>query len=175
MTAITENQFSKLVGGYGFDTFEGGAFEQFENSISSLVQQSLSQVPAQAGGRVAMPSEYFGVDQNTYTTNTNGSNPSYSQVTDVLARGGLEQTFPHVGGGATIDGVFESALKAFRKQFGQSGGAPKKLKKEQKDRAKSIFRGAVDKLFLEIRAVAKKTNKLTEAQMKRVLKKFYKK
>jgi hypothetical protein len=69
-----------------------------------------------------------------------------------------------------MDSIFENVLKQYRQQ----NGGKLRLRKEQKARAKNMFRGLVDNLFQNIRQVAKKTNMLKENQIKKALKKLQK-
>jgi hypothetical protein len=164
--SITKEQFSKLVGGYGFETFEDGALDIFNNSAKDLVEQSLG--VSQTGGRVSMPSEYFGVELNHYTSNSSGTNPAMNLPNDALVRPELAESFPHVGGSSQItDTIFEKVLKDVR----QSGGGNKRVKKEHKQQAKHIFRRSIDRVFNEVRKVASKTKLLKAFQMQRALKK----
>lgn len=172
MSSITQQQFENIVGGYGFEKFEQGALTEFQSAIMPIMKKSLGQT----GGRVTMPAEYFGSYPNVYTSNPNGTHHSMATPTDVLARPELPQTFPHPhpnsqwgGANDSIDGLFESALKEVR----QSGGAEKKLRlrKDQKEHAKNIFRVLVDNIFQEVRKVAKKTKLLKATQVKRATRK----
>ena len=141
-------------------------------AVAPLIVTSIG--GAQSGGRVSLPAEFFGVNvpNSNYTSNPHGSNPSMAQVTDAIARPELVQTFPvpHAGGAsrAAMDDVFEKLLKQFRRQT----GGKLRLKKEQKEQAKNIFRGFVDMLFENIRKVAKKTNLLKAMQVKKAAKKL---
>jgi hypothetical protein len=167
MTTVSKEQFSKLIGGYGFETFEEGALSEFEAGLPNMITKSLGQ----SGGRVSMPGEYFGTGTTHYANSPNG--PILSQVTDTVARPELTQTFPvpHYGGSSVnevIDELYEKSLKSFR----QSGGGNKlRLKKEQKDTSKHFFRVMIENIFENIRKVAKKTNLLKANQVKRVMKK----
>lgn len=161
---ITNDQFKKLIGGFGFETFEPSALSEFSDSLSKIVHKSMGQT----GGRVSMPGEYFGYMQNGYTSDPSGTNQAMSGVD--VARYPLPETFPHSGGSGDIhvDKLFEQALKQYR----QSGGGKFKLKKEQKTQAKHMFKNILEIVFKEVRKVAKKTKALSGAQMKRVMKKM---
>lgn len=167
MTELTQEQFTKLVGGYGFEKFEDGAASEFKNALLPMLHSSVGQ----AGGRVTMPGEYFGMDvkSSVYTSNPSGTHPSMALVTDSVARPDLPQTFPLSGGAeSTMDEMFETLLKQYRLQT----GGKLRLKKEQKEGAKNMFRGLVNNLFENIRKVAKKTKLLKTQQMSKALKKM---
>lgn len=167
---VTEEQFSKIVGGHGFEAFDESALSSFNKSLHDIISKSISSV--QMGGRVSMPGEYFGSSPNHYTATTDGSHPSMSSLTDVLARPALEQSFPHVGGSDTLlDSVFEKALKDFRQQQ-VGGGIKMRVKKAHKEQSKIIFRSVIDRLLQEVRKVAKKTKLLKGGQIDRALKKL---
>jgi hypothetical protein len=164
--AVTKEQFSKLIGGFGFEQFEETALSEFNGSVGKLVKNSVGQ----SGGRVSMPSEYFGLNQNFYTNNPAGTNPSMAHSTDTIVRPSLPETFPHVGGSGDplSDTVFEKSLKAYR----QSGGGKKIiLKKAEKVQARHFFKAAIEKLFTDIRKVAKKTKLLKGGQVQRAFNK----
>ena len=160
--SISSKQFSNLIGGYGFETYEPEALELFNSEMNSIVGKSM------VGGRVSMPGDYFGSPDPNTTSANNGSNEMMASVTDVLARPSLEQTFPKVGGSANDSKIFDVALKKYRME----GGGPSKLKSEKKEQSKIIFKDIIDKIFKEVRKIASKTKLLKVNQLKRALKKI---
>lgn len=169
MTTIDQEQFANIVGGFGFDQYDAEAKEAFEGNVGQILEKSLA-ASKMTGGSVTMPGEYFGDSVRSSVYSADGAAPSVSHVTDTIARPEIPQTFPFIGGaGKSIDDVFESALKQFRTQ--QGGGKKLRLKKEQKEAAKNYFRMMVNKVFEEVRKVAKKTKTLKGNQMKRASKK----
>ena len=171
---ITQEQFASLVGGYGFDSFEDSAFSAFKSSLGGLVERSIGEGAVQAGGRVSMPGEYFGSPASAHTADASGTNPSMAEVTDAIARPGLPETFP--GGGPSgldaVDSVYESALKWYRGVQQSGGGKRLRMKQEHKVYSRTAFRGLVNKVFGEVRKVAKKTRLLKGGQMERALHKL---
>ena len=171
MSALTQDQFANLVGGWGFEKFDDGAAQEFKSALMPMLESSIGQ-SAQFGGRVSMPGEYFGmhVPASTYTSSPQGTNPSMALVTNTTARPALPQTFPLVGGAADaeMDRVFDKLLKQYRQQ----AGGKLRLKKAQKDSARGVFKGLVSKVFENIRKIAKKTKVLNVLQMKKALKKL---
>jgi hypothetical protein len=163
--SITKEQFTQLIGGFGFETFDETALPELNGTLGKMVEKSVGQT----GGRVSMPSEYFGVAQNFYTSNPAGTNPSMGHPTNSIARPSLPETFPHVGGSnPNSDAIFDKLLKTYR----QTGGGKKlRLKKEQKVQSKHIFQRLIEKLFADIRKVAKKTKLLKGAQVQKASKK----
>lgn len=169
MTDITKEQFANLVGGFGFEKFEPGAETEFKNALLPMMKSSVGQ----AGGRVSMPGEYFGteISSSTYTSNPQGTHASMALVTDTISRPDLPQTFPHSGGAdAAMDDIFEKVLKQYRKQH----GGKLRLRKEQKEHAKNMFRTLVNNVFLTIRKAAKKTKVLKENYINKAVKKLQK-
>jgi hypothetical protein len=170
-TDIRQEQFANLVGGFGFEQYDTEAKTAFEGNVGAMLEKSIA-ASKMKGGSVTMPGEYFGdsISPSVYTSD--GSAPIVSHVTDAVARPEIPQTFPFVGGAQkSIDDVFETALRQFRTQQGGAAGAKLRLKKEQKEAAKNYFRVMVNKVFEEVRKVAKKTKLLKGAQVKRAAKK----
>jgi hypothetical protein len=163
---INDKEFKSLIGGYGFEGYEPSVLPQFASSLTNILQKSMEQ----SGGRVSLPSVFFGNHHAGYASSPNG--PVQDIVTDTVAQPGLSQTFPHRGGSHDAsDTIFEKAFKSFRQNQSLSGGA-KRVKKEKKETTKFAFKAALDNMFKDIRRVAKKTKVLTEKQIKRVTKKF---
>jgi hypothetical protein len=169
--SISKEQFKQLIGGYGFEQFDETALEQFGDTLAPMLAKSVDAVKSLKGGRVSMPGEYFAHPTNFYTTNASGTNESMAHATQDYIRPSLPETFPTQAGGNakdSLDSVFEKALKEYR----QTGGKGLKLKKEQKQEAKTIFKGIVEWIFKEVRKVATKTKTLKGTQMKRAVKKI---
>jgi hypothetical protein len=117
-----------------------------------------------------MPADYFGHPTKAWTPDATGTNPSMATPTDAVIRPELPSTFVLTGGtaaGQAADKLFESFLRSAR----LSGGAPKRMKKEEKERAKMLFKDRLNKLFNEVRKVASKTKILKVLQLKRATKK----
>lgn len=176
MAAITPQQFSQLIGGFGFDAFDETAYQQFNDAVGGFVETSIAGAQAHSGGRVSMPGEFFGSAASAHTSDPAGTNPNMAHVTDAIVRPALPQTFSLAGGADgpldTLDSIYDSTLKWLRSTVQAGGGKRIRMKPDHKQRARSMFRGIVERVFTEVRKVAKTTRHLKGTQMGRVLKKF---
>lgn len=160
---VNSKQFQKLIGGYGFESFEDDALDVFNKNVGSLLT-----TPTQGGGRVSMPADYFGYPTKAWTASDAGTNPSMATPTDAIARPELPSTFQVGGEEQSMEKLFQSALKDF-KQTG--GGKTKRMSKEDKVERAHYFKTAIEKLFKEVRKVATKAKILKAVQLKRAFKK----
>jgi hypothetical protein len=155
----TKAQFLEMIGGHGFVDYEPAALENFDSLTNTMLHKALMN---HVGGRVSMPSDYFGTQDTSLVNDTSGTHASMSIATDTLIRPELPATFK---GGSKL---FESTLKACR----QCGGAPKKLQKEKKVAVTRNFFGIIDALFIEVRKFAPKTKILKAHHVERASKKI---
>jgi len=76
---------------YGFQTYDDDVKSLLEASLEKFLQKS----SGQSGGRVTMPSEYFGISSGAYSAEASGSSQAPTQE---WARPGIE--FHDISGGA---------------------------------------------------------------------------
>lgn len=166
---VTEQRFANLIGGYGFETYEQGAFDMFKDSFGRLVHDAVGGGQAQAGGRVSMPGDYFGLTEPG-TSSSAGTNADMAHVTDSFVRPALPATFEvSVQKGGSSEDWFDMFLKDIKQGGGVAG---LRMKKEHKVAAKKYIADMISKMFKEVRKVAKKTKHLNLTQLKRALKKI---
>lgn len=119
--------FKKNMKIYGFQTYDDQVKQLFQQSLENFVQKSSSQ----SGGRVTMPSEYFGVSSGAYSADGSGSSQAPTQE---WARPGIE--FHDISGGAMKYKVskkaFADACKKYNPKITKARQAELKAEYEEK-------------------------------------------
>jgi hypothetical protein len=109
---ITDKQLRKNLKAFGFQTVDSAGVDIFnkmlftfvQNKVRKAVQKGGDDKHIQTGGRVLLPSEYFGVESNHYVSADNlSSNGVDMTVKDEWIRPPMDLMRPLEGGAATFE------------------------------------------------------------------------
>jgi len=162
MTFITHTHVKKNITKFGLHSFEESVIDLLNKSAKAYVENKLQRAAkvakgtvidhqhvAQSGGRVLMPSEYFGVPSNHYVE-TLSSNGVDMTVNNMWIRPPMDLMGPIVSGGGTKDfalpfTVFKSMLSSVSSDIKLTSAAQKTLHADLSKKLAGVLQAAARK------------------------------
>lgn len=163
MTFITHNHVKKNIAKFGLKSFDESITDLLNKSAKAYVANKLQRAAKiakgstidhqhinQVGGRVLMPSEYFGVASNHYVSSeTMSSNGVDMTVNNMWIRPPMDLMGPIVSGGAKTFvlpfTVFKNMLSSLSSDAKLTGAAQKTLHADLSKKLASVLQAAARK------------------------------
>lgn len=182
MIFVSEKSLSKNFRKHGFTTYDKEAILTFNNYLHRFVVNSLNKafrknknVPTlqashlQAGGRIVLPSEYFGVPSGSYYENLsyNGMNMNTTQtmirptipasdLSGAIKGGGVDFTVPM----SALKSAVQEAKVSLNQDAKVSSGAMLELKNKFENLACALLKDSKSSTgHLEVKMLEEKANK----------------
>lgn len=161
--------FEEKLASHGFQSYDDDAMAAFESGSMNWLQKRLSK--PLAGGRIAMPGEFFALPSANLT---NQAHDNLTHVTDHYVRAGVSETFfgekmsSCTGGGTSQNtAMFDQALKAYRASSSQRKSL--RLTAQQRSGMKHMYNEVVNATFDQVRKAAPKALHLKAATMSKAV------
>jgi len=167
MIFLPEKSIRQNIRKFGFQSCEQEVTDQLNNFLQNFVQNDLRKV--QKGGRIVLPSEYFGTASGSYADSVKFTDAS---VTDTLVRPAVltQDLTGAIKGGAQQSrfnlskSAFQKALCQVKEDLQLQEKIPKRLAEKVRSQAEEQF----TKLFAKVQKQNRNADQLTKAMVQKV-------